>query len=38
MPWKFQTEVFDYLGVAAIVEGKVLCLHGGLSPDLKTLD
>jgi len=37
-PWKYCTDVFDYLGLAAIVEGKVLCIHGGLSPDIKTLD
>ena len=37
-PWKYCTEVFDYLGIGAVVEGKVLCVHGGLSPDIKTLD
>ena len=26
------------MGIAAIVEGKILCIHGGLSPDVKTLD
>lgn len=37
-PWKYCTEVFDYLGIGAIVEGKIFCIHGGLSPDIKTLD
>ena len=37
-PWKYCVEVFDYLGVAAIIEGKIFCIHGGLSPDIKTLD
>jgi len=37
-PWKYCTDVFDYLGLAAIIEGKILCIHGGLSPDIKTLD
>lgn len=37
-PWKYCTEVFDYLGIAALVEGKLLCIHGGLSPDVKTVD
>jgi len=37
-PWKYCTEVFDYLGIAALVEGRVLCIHGGLSPEVKTLD
>jgi len=36
--WKYCTEVFDYLGLAALVDGKVLCVHGGLSPDLRTID
>jgi serine/threonine-protein phosphatase 6 catalytic subunit len=37
-PWKYCTDLFDYLPLGAIVEGKVLCIHGGLSPDVKTLD
>ena len=37
-PWKYCTEVFDYLGIGAVVEGKVFCIHGGLSPEIKTID
>ena len=37
-PWKYCTEVFDYLGISAIVDGKVFCIHGGLSPEIKTID
>ncbi|KAJ2705523.1 Protein phosphatase methylesterase 1 [Coemansia spiralis] len=36
--WKYCCQVFDYLTLAAIVDGRVLCVHGGLSPDLWTLD
>jgi serine/threonine-protein phosphatase 6 catalytic subunit len=36
--WKYCTDVFDHLPLAAIIEGKVLCIHGGLSPDIKTID
>jgi len=36
--WKYSVDVFDHLGVAAVVEGKIFCIHGGLSPDIKTLD
>lgn len=37
-PWKYFTELFDYLAIGALIEGEVLCLHGGLSPDIKTID
>lgn len=37
-PWKYFTDVFDYLPIGAIIEGQVLCIHGGLSPDIKTID
>ncbi|MBA0824882.1 hypothetical protein Goarm_021519, partial [Gossypium armourianum] len=31
-------ECFNCLPVAALIDEKILCMHGGLSPDLKTLD
>lgn len=37
-PWKYCTEIFDYLAIGAVIEGKILCIHGGLSPDIKTID
>jgi len=36
--WKYCTQVFDYLTLAALVDGRVLGVHGGLSPDIRTLD
>lgn len=42
--WKYDQEIyemiidsFNYLPLACVLNGKVLCLHGGISPQLKTL-
>lgn len=37
-PWKYCTEIFDYLTLSALVENSIFCVHGGLSPDVKLLD
>lgn len=36
--WKACCQVFDFMTLGAIVDGKVLCVHGGLSPEIRTLD
>lgn len=36
--WKTFTDCFNCLPVAALIDEKILCMHGGLSPDLKHLD
>ena len=35
--WKIFTELFNYLPVAALVEDRIFCMHGGLSPDLSNI-
>jgi len=34
--WKQFQELFNALPLAAIVENKIFCIHGGLSPDMDT--
>jgi len=36
--WKYCTEVFDYFVLASVIDGRVLCVHGGLSPVISTID
>lgn len=32
--WKSFVDCFNCMPVAALIEEKILCMHGGLSPDL----
>lgn len=36
--WRYCTDIFDYLSLAALIEGRIFCVHGGLSPSITTLD
>ena len=35
--WKTYCDCFNCLPLAAVIDGKIFCCHGGLSPDLKSL-
>eukprot|EP00882_Tetradesmus_deserticola_P016185 GHRQ01017268.1.p1 GENE.GHRQ01017268.1~~GHRQ01017268.1.p1 ORF type:complete len:216 (+),score=59.73 GHRQ01017268.1:485-1132(+) len=36
--WRTFTDCFNCLPVAALIDEKILCMHGGLSPELKSLE
>ena len=36
--WKDFTVMFNWLPVSALVDDKIFCVHGGLSPDLKSIE
>ena len=36
--WKTFTDCFNCLPVAALIDEKILTMHGGLSPDLQSLE
>ena len=35
--WKYCTDLFDTLPLAAVISDKVFCVHGGLSPSITTI-
>lgn len=36
--WKTFGDVFNYLPVCALIEDRIFCMHGGLSPELSSMD
>eukprot|EP00591_Stephanopyxis_turris_P005224 CAMPEP_0195521950 /NCGR_PEP_ID=MMETSP0794_2-20130614/19725_1 /TAXON_ID=515487 /ORGANISM="Stephanopyxis turris, Strain CCMP 815" /LENGTH=335 /DNA_ID=CAMNT_0040651609 /DNA_START=72 /DNA_END=1075 /DNA_ORIENTATION=+ len=36
--WRHCVSAFDCFNLAAVVDGRVFCVHGGLSPDIRTID
>jgi serine/threonine-protein phosphatase 4 catalytic subunit len=36
--WRYCTEIFDYLSLAAIIDERIFCVHGGLSISIKNID
>uniref|UniRef100_A0A0K0F0U3 Serine/threonine-protein phosphatase n=1 Tax=Strongyloides venezuelensis TaxID=75913 RepID=A0A0K0F0U3_STRVS len=36
--WKTFQDVFNCMPIAAIIESKIFCCHGGLSPHLRSMD
>jgi serine/threonine-protein phosphatase PP1 catalytic subunit len=36
--WKLFSEMFNWMPVAALIDDKIFCVHGGLSPELTSFD
>mmetsp|Transcript_4504 Transcript_4504/g.7304 ORF Transcript_4504/g.7304 Transcript_4504/m.7304 type:complete len:324 (+) Transcript_4504:76-1047(+) len=36
--WKTFTDCFNCLPIAALIDEKIFCMHGGLSPDLQSME
>lgn len=37
-PWRHCVHCFDSFGLCALIDNSVFCVHGGLSPEIRTLD
>ncbi|KAJ3442388.1 serine/threonine-protein phosphatase pp2a-related [Anaeramoeba flamelloides] len=36
--WKYFTDMFNYLQLAALIDEKIFCVHGGLSPSISSIN
>ncbi|TIA73392.1 hypothetical protein E3P92_01647 [Wallemia ichthyophaga] len=36
--WTAFTDMFDYLTLSVVIDNRIFCVHGGLSPSIHTLD
>lgn len=36
--WNYFTDMFDFLTLSAVIDDKIFCVHGGLSPSVHGID
>ncbi|KDE03902.1 serine/threonine-protein phosphatase [Microbotryum lychnidis-dioicae p1A1 Lamole] len=36
--WTYFTDMFDFLTLSVVIDDRIFCVHGGLSPSVHTLD
>ncbi|CCE65760.1 hypothetical protein TPHA_0M01850 [Tetrapisispora phaffii CBS 4417] len=36
--WQYITDLFDYLILCCVIDDRLFCVHGGLSPNVQTID
>ncbi|GAA5936313.1 hypothetical protein JCM3775_006461 [Rhodotorula graminis] len=36
--WQYFTDMFDFLTLSVVIDDRIFCVHGGLSPSVHTLD
>jgi len=36
--WRFFTDMFDFLTLSVVIDDKIFCVHGGLSPSIHSID
>ncbi|CAG8504309.1 11097_t:CDS:2 [Paraglomus brasilianum] len=36
--WHYFTDMFDYLTLSVVIDDKIFCVHGGLSPSIHSID
>ncbi|THH29623.1 hypothetical protein EUX98_g4557 [Antrodiella citrinella] len=36
--WTYFTDMFDYLTLSVVIDDKIFCVHGGLSPSIHSID
>ncbi|KCV68080.1 serine/threonine-protein phosphatase 2A catalytic subunit B [Fonticula alba] len=36
--WTYFTDMFDFLSIAALIDDRIFCVHGGIGPTVQTVD